>query len=132
MHNRKVMVIDDAQIDRYIADKLITRCGFASEIIAFESGPVALKFLKSCRKGGEIPPDVILLDINMPEMNGFEFLDEYAGLPEEVKSNCNIVMLSSSVHPDDRKRALESQYVCTFISKPLNAEKLAELERAMG
>jgi CheY-like chemotaxis protein len=126
---RKVMVVDDALIDRVVAKKVMTRHAFAQEVIAVESAMDALEYLNMHNKKTDELPCLIFLDINMPEMSGFDFLDEYQKLPDDIKRKCIIVMLSSSLHPEDEQRALSSPYVHKFLSKPLNADKLREIEQ---
>ena len=125
---RKVMVVDDAEIDRFLAERIITKFDFAEEVITVESAMDALKYLISNGENPQALPDVILLDINMPEMSGFDFLEEYGQLPQTIKKKCIIVMLSSSLLPEDHNLALSSPYVCDFIGKPLNATKLEKLK----
>ncbi|WP_295125543.1 response regulator [uncultured Chitinophaga sp.] len=127
----KVMVVDDADIDRILAERILNRHAFAEEIVAVDSATSALTYLNANRTQEQALPDLIFLDINMPRMNGFEFLDEYEKLPEDIKRKCIIVMLSSSLHPGDRERALSSPYVCQFLNKPLTKEKLAEIPAAV-
>jgi CheY-like chemotaxis protein len=128
-HFNRVMVIDDAAIDRFIAEKILANANFSDEVISLESAMDALRYLESHQNVPDELPQLIFLDINMPEMSGFDFLDEYNKFPDKVKRKCIIVMLSSSVHPEDHVRASESPYVCQFLSKPLTPEKLSELKR---
>ena len=116
------LLIDDNPLDNYINTKLIQNVNFANEILAFESPVDALLALKE----GNIKPDVIFLDINMPTMNGFEFLREYANL-HISKDNIKLCVLSSSINPEDEDRAIRSPYVTTYIQKNLKEEKLQEL-----
>lgn len=131
-NHKRVMVVDDAPIDRMIAQKVMTRQGFAEQVVAAESAMDALQYLKSHEEDPDSLPSLIFLDINMPEMSGFDFLDAYNNLPETIKRKCIIVMLSSSLHPEDKQRALSSPYVFKFLSKPINPEKLKELESLGG
>ena len=92
-----------------------------------ESATDALKYLNSLPADADAIPNVIFLDIRMPEMDGFGFLEKYKDVPDIVKQNCSIIMLSSSTHPDDKEKAENNPYVKGFLSKPLNEEKLKQL-----
>ena len=116
------LLIDDNPLDNYINTKLIQNVNFANEVLAFESPVDALLALKE----GNIKPDVIFLDINMPVMNSFEFLMEYANL-NITKDNIKLCVLSSSINPEDEDRAIRSPYVTKYIQKNLKEEKLQEL-----
>ena len=129
MNFKKVMVIDDVQIDRYMAEKVMKKYDFTEEIVTVESAMDGLELLEACIEDPSALPDLIFLDINMPQMSGFDFLDEYAKFPEHVKKKCIIIMLSSSMHPEDKNRALENPYICKFLSKPLNADRLLEISQ---
>jgi len=126
---KKVLVIDDSETDQYIAKRMILKYRFAEEIIARESVPKALDYLRSLVIPPDSTPQLIFLDINMPEMNGFDFLDEYARLPDYVKSNSIIMMLSTSLNPNDHKRAASSPFVNRFLNKPLDKAKMEILEK---
>lgn len=123
----KVMVVDDAEIDRFLAKKVLTKYAFAREVLPLESAMNALDYLSENQENKDALPDLIFLDINMPKMNGFDFLEEYTKLPETVKKKCIIVMLSSSLLPEDGELALNNPYVCQFLNKPLTADKLKEV-----
>src|ERR1051326_7834347 len=89
---KKVMVIDDNEVDRYIATRHILKYGFAGEVIAIESANAALAYLNSNTNNAADLPGLIFLDINMPEKNGFDFLDEFDKLPDSIKNNCSVMM----------------------------------------
>src|SRR3954467_3974144 len=99
MH-KKVLVIDDNPVDRYVAERIFKKYAFAEEIVCIESARKGLEYLSSLQDTPEQLPYLIFLDIMMPEMNGFEFLDEYKNLPETIKDNCTILMLTTSIHTD--------------------------------
>jgi len=125
---KKVMVIDDTEIDRYIARTNIQKYAFAEEVICKESAKTALEYLKLfCDQPDELP-QLIFLDIRMPEMDGFGFLEEYAKLPDAIKKNCIIMMLTSSLNADDQEKALNNKYVNRFLNKPLSKDKLVQFE----
>jgi CheY-like chemotaxis protein len=126
---KKVLVIDDNETDRYIANRIITKHHFAEQIVLVESGQKALDYLSSLASTNEEPPQFIFLDIRMPEMDGFDFLKAYDKLPEHIKSNSVIMMLSTSLDQADLKRAESSPYINRFLNKPLNREKIEQLEQ---
>jgi two-component SAPR family response regulator len=123
----KVLIVDDSRIDRFLAEKIISKHSFAEEIVSVDSAKGALDYLTNYTEDDQALPDLIFLDINMPEMNGFEFLEKYKELPENIKRKCIIIMLSSSLHPEDKEFALQSPYVCQFLNKPLTKQKLEDV-----
>jgi CheY-like chemotaxis protein len=127
MH-KKVIVIDDNEIDRYIAETVIVKNSFSEKVISVESAKEALKYLVSFENTPEELPDLIFLDINMPEMTGFDFLDEYEKLSENIKKNCIIMMLTTSINQEDRTQAEACKYVYGFMNKPLDHEKIRNID----
>lgn len=116
---KKAMVIDDSKLDRYICTAAIERNFFAEEISNFNSGVEALDYLKTLDSPDAFP-EIIFLDINMPVMNGFDFLDSYLKLPKQAQEHCNVVMISSSESSEDFKRLKSYPCVQMFFSKPFS------------
>ncbi len=126
--SRKVMVVDDNQIDLYIAEMVMKTTKFADEVICMGSAREALDYLKPLHDRPEELPYLIFLDINMPEMTGFDFLNEYKSLPENIRKKCIIMMLTTSLDENDRKLAEENVFVQRFLNKPLDKDKIAQLK----
>jgi CheY-like chemotaxis protein len=116
------LLIDDNYIDNFVTRRLLESSNFAQNIIVSESPTDAIKQLGD----GTVKPDVIFLDIRMPLMTGFEFLDAYDKLPID-KTVTKIFLLSSSFDPTDIKRSSDNKYITHFIHKPLTHKILEEL-----
>lgn len=121
------MLVDDNELDNFINKKLVEAESFAGSALVYTSAQSALSYLKSNSGSLDLVPDIIFLDIMMPEMDGFGFLDEFEKLPDPVKTKCRIVMLSTSDSFKDLNRANQNRFVKRFLNKPLNAQVLAAL-----
>ena len=123
--SKTVWLIDDDELANFIAEKTIRVNGFAEQVIKFTTIESALYLLdKAARKEAVSFPDVIFLDINMPGLDGWDFLDSYAELPQELKSGCRLFMLSSSIDQADHLRSERHVDTSGFIQKPLSTENL--------
>lgn len=121
-----VLLIDDEPADNYLHKRVIDRAAVTDELVIFESAGDALEYLDSPGPDGQRPqPDLIFLDINMPAINGWEFLEEIErrGLGKQL--GAVIFMVSTSMNPADFKRAEEMPLVSGYVSKHLSAEALA-------
>jgi len=116
------LLIDDNYIDNFVTRKIIEGSNFAESIIVVRSATEAINSLRD----GLVKPDVIFLDVRMPLMSGFEFLDEYDKIAID-KENIKIFMLSSSLDPLDMRKSTDNKYITQFIHKPLTQKALEEL-----
>lgn len=117
------LLIDDNYIDNFVTRRILESSNFAEQIIVSQSATEAVQSLKT----GAIKPEVIFLDLRMPLMNGFDFLNEYDKIDLDNKKDVKIFMLSSSLDPTDVKRSLDNKYITQFIHKPLTHKILEEL-----
>ena len=120
---QKIFVIDDSEMDRYILSRVVNKCCFSKELIEFNMARKAINYLRE-NQNNETAPEIIFLDINMPEMNGFEFLESLNSFPESLKNQFNVVMLTSSNNPADSERAFKNPLVRGYLNKPINQPKL--------
>ena len=131
-----VMLIDDNEIDNFINQKMIEGCNFSQQVHIHSSSKSALEFLENLARAGDVAknmiPGVIFLDINMPLMDGFQFLNEFEKLDTKFIKDINIVMLSTSVNPTDIENSEKNKHVVQFLSKPLNEEQLSDLAKKIG
>lgn len=118
----KVLLVDDDKINNYINLRLIRRIGLSEEIIVTNNGQEAITYLQKCEKN-ELP-NLILLDINMPVMDGFEFLEEFEKLEFNTVEKPLIVVLTTSTNTNDIKKVESSPTAAGYINKPLTEENL--------
>lgn len=122
----KFLVIDDNETDQIITSLLLEKKLGISDVNKAYNGSEALTWLAAHQKDIE-DGLIILLDIRMPEMDGFAFLDAFEALNENIKQKTQIFMLSSTLDPHDIERAEHHKYVRKLLNKPLSAKTLGEL-----
>jgi CheY-like chemotaxis protein len=121
-----VMLIDDSEIDNFINVKMLEGCNFANRIYIHTSGKSAIEFLNNIERVGEksLYPEIIFLDLNMPIMDGYQFIDEFEKMQPALKNKTKIVILTTSLNPSDMEKANECTQVIKYINKPLTCEVL--------
>jgi CheY-like chemotaxis protein len=122
-----VLVIDDDEPTNFLNQIIVESSGCAQHVKAVQSGQEALEYLTAVEKDKCPRPDLIFLDINMPAMNGWEFLEKYRSLSKEEQGKIMVVMLTTSLFPEDRLKAEELPEVSGFENKPLTSEKLDKI-----
>ena len=120
----RVLLIDDSRADNFLHKTIIKKAEICHHIDIVLGGQEALDYLGTKMEDDYPSPDIIFLDINMPGMNGWEFLVACQQLPEEQKGKQIVVMLTTSLNPDDRKRAETMASISYFENKPLLEQKI--------
>jgi CheY-like chemotaxis protein len=128
----KVLCIDDDPIALVLCNMVIKKAGFATEVLTAKNGREGLAwfsayFSKANKLEKQDPPKLIFLDLNMPVMNGWDFLEDYLMKYTDRLPETKVVIVSSTVNPEDFSRANRYEIVIDFINKPLTVEGLEEL-----
>lgn len=124
-----VFLIDDEHMFNLINQKIIYITKFTNNVYSYTDASIAIKDLKYLLKNNPHQfPHVIFLDINMPEMDGWEFLEELNTFPQLIVYDCKVYIITSSIDPKDIDKATKFFMVKDFISKPLTIEKLSSLK----
>jgi len=123
---KSVLLIDDDSITNLLNEKIILKNEIANSVTKFTNAEIALHSLREIVQAADINnfPDAIFLDINMPEMDGWEFLEQLLLLPDFHLLNCKVIMLSSSIDIADIQKSVSYSLITNFISKPLTPDKL--------
>lgn len=122
-----ILLIDDNEATNFLHKLIIEESGYSKRVTVINNGVDALEYLKNVDALEYVKPEIIFLDINMPGMNGWEFLEEYEKFQNELKVKSLIVMLTTSINPNDIKKAKLLNLVDGFKSKPLTLKMLEEL-----
>ncbi|MCY1528182.1 Regulator of RpoS [compost metagenome] len=123
-----LLVIDDDDINIFIIKKIVEKTAFNIDMVSRSNGQLAIDYLRETQDQNQPLPRLILIDINMPVMNGWEFIEAYETL--NIEQQVDMYILSSSVYENDIEKTKSYKSVKGFISKPLSMERLTELIKA--
>lgn len=124
-------LIDDDPIFIYGTKRLINEIDFCDEVIVYNNGQAALEGLQGRIDANEPFPEVILLDLNMPIMNGWNFLDEFCKMEHANKDHVTVYIISSSIDPRDLEKVKDYDIIHNYILKPLSPKDLETVKEAM-
>lgn len=126
-----VCIVDDDDIYQFTVTRTIEKQAIAKKILVFSDGQQAIDFLDANLGRNDNLPDVIFLDINMPVMDGWQFLEEYVKIKPKVGKKITIYMVTSSVDPTDVDKAKKISDVSDYIVKPVKPEQLKSVIDAL-
>ena len=124
---KKIMIIDDIEVDSYIVKVLIKSNHLAEEILEFDNGLKAIEYIETNKDIPENLPEVILLDIYMPLMDGFQFMEHFNKIESSCIKNCKVCVVSSSIDDNDILKSKLHTNVFAFVTKPISSEFLLSL-----
>lgn len=128
MLNKTICIIDDDRSYRYLAKHLIEESAVPiGHILEFDSAELAIEVLKYSTERTDALPDIILLDLNMPKMNGWEFVEAYENLSNNDRQNTRLYIVSTSDNPDDIKRSQSYTSIQGYIRKPFSIDEFLAL-----
>ncbi|HKL02171.1 MAG TPA: response regulator [Cryomorphaceae bacterium] len=127
--NKLVLIVDDDPISILVSETIIRKHHFSEEIKSFKSGKDGISYLKELLERGKELPDLIFLDVMMPIMDGWEFLDAYDEIIDKSSFEPNVIMLTALTGDKDREKAKAHPLVRTFVSKPITSEFLRSLAK---
>ena len=119
-----VLLVDDDEDCHFFHQRLLTKMNCTEKIALANDGKEAINYIHDAIAGNNTLPELIFLDINMPGMNGWDFLDEFEKLDESVKNKIIIIILTTSIHPADKNKSLEYKTVSDFQLKFLSVTTL--------
>lgn len=120
-----VLLIDDSEADNFIHTRRLNKMNLADDIVVRTNGQEGIRYFTE--EDAVARPDILFLDINMPVMDGWEFLDRYQQLPAEQRARLTVLMIASSVSDGDHERANGYTCIDSRQTKPLTREKVREL-----
>ena len=122
-----VIIIDDDPISILVSETMMVKNGFANEVKSFENPNEALAYFKNEHPWEGGVPDYIFLDVQMPQMDAWEFMEEYIQIHPSIRETKHIILLSATFNPEDEEGARDHSMVLELITKPINAQILERL-----
>jgi CheY-like chemotaxis protein len=122
-----ILLVDDDPDDNFLHELIIKENSTDAQVVITENGEHAWQYLSNPERPDFRKPSVIFLDINMPRMNGFEFLELYKTLPESTRAATKVVVLTTSSHPQDMEKVNAIYSAADYRTKPLTSEILLEV-----
>ena len=122
-----VMIIDDSEMDNFLNKMILETMHYSENILTYTNPIHALNYFKelSVQSGeGKKIPQIVFLDINMPIMSGFDFLEQFKSLPQEHISDIKFYVISSSEDPEDLEKIKKYDNIIKYLYKPLNREEI--------
>ena len=127
-----VTILDDDEIDQYITEKMLIKNAFTDAVQVYSDGLILLDYLAHNSTTLELIPDLLILDIQMPMINGFEFLNQLALLPNVVVSKLKVVLLSNNLRCNLIDDLIKNKVILAFYNKPLTANNLDEIMASLA
>ncbi len=121
------MIIDESELDCFIARKIIENTDKSLKVITFHNAKIALTTISETPVDNHLARSIILLDLQMPIMDGFKFVEEFEKLPSTIKNNYIIIILSATMNANDISRVLAYSSVNSILDKPLTREKVYDM-----
>lgn len=127
LHKPLIAIVDDDKIFHMMAIRLLQLTNISDRFLTFINGREAIEYLDKNAADPSNLPDTLFLDINMPIVDGWAFLEKYDVLQSRLTKKVKIYMVSSSIDPRDTERAKENEYIIDYISKPVSKENLLDI-----
>ena len=133
----QILCIDDDPITLMLCKKVIAKASFTNEIFTFQNGQEALQYFNTIKYSNNkdklsIKPELIFLDLNMPVMGGWEFLDHFITPEYSEFHSIKVIILSSTIDPEDKEKSKNYPMVLDFLSKPITVTMLEYLKSKLG
>lgn len=125
--HQNILLVDDNEINNLLHERLIEMSDFGAPVVVRQSAMEALDYLRSVANDPAQVPSIIFLDIRMPVMDGFGFMDEFQKLPESITGKAQVILLSSTLDPEDNDKAKRYPHVVKMLLKPLTVDQLSSL-----